>query len=209
MILVITFWLSNIISLMVSPCHSALAARAGTEYSTRTTCHQLYLPVSYHKSGMPNNGLMTRRRATGADLGPHARRGSMHTGPSHRKASDEFESHPSQLMSQHSIEHRTLITLLRERGTILDHERLPEDSLFTDDADKEEDRTPPGTAPRETRVGAYHHDDGDEEMGFGSTHPSKQSPIPLAAKRNSGYSEKIFGSKLPTAVSSVMAILLG
>jgi len=169
-----------------------------------TTHHQLYLPISYHKSGMPANGLVTRRRATGADLGPHSRRRSVQPRPYHpadRKASDDFEGHPSQLMSQHSIEHRTLVTLLRERGTILDHERLPEDSLFHEDADKDEYHTPSSTTPKETRVGAYHHNDCDEEMGFGSMQPTEQSPMPSTAKRGSSYSEKIFGSKLPTAVS--------
>lgn len=153
---------------------------------------------------MATNGLMTRRRATGADLGPHARRRSMQPGPyqqTDRKASDDFEGHPSQLMSQHSIEHRTLVTLLRERGAILDHERLPEDSLFHEDADRDEYHTPSSSTPKETRVGAYHHHDADEEMGFGSMQPSEQSPIPSTAKRSSSYSEKIFGSKLPSAVS--------
>lgn len=36
-------------------------------------------------------------------------------------------------MSKHSEQHRTLIDLLRERGTISQDERLPEDDLFEND----------------------------------------------------------------------------
>ncbi|KAJ9114293.1 hypothetical protein QFC22_005745 [Naganishia vaughanmartiniae] len=37
------------------------------------------------------------------------------------------------MMSRHSEQHRTLIDLLRERGTISHHERLPEDDVFEDE----------------------------------------------------------------------------
>ncbi|KAJ9096427.1 hypothetical protein QFC21_005249 [Naganishia friedmannii] len=41
------------------------------------------------------------------------------------------------MMSQHSEQHRTLIDLLRERGTIGHDERLPEDDIFDDQAEAE------------------------------------------------------------------------
>lgn len=40
-------------------------------------------------------------------------------------------------MSKHSEQHHTLIDLLRERGTIGRHERVPEDDIFDDEADAE------------------------------------------------------------------------
>jgi hypothetical protein len=42
-----------------------------------------------------------------------------------------------QIMSKHSEQHRTLINLLRERGTISHDERLPEDDVFDDQAHAE------------------------------------------------------------------------
>ncbi|KAG7562707.1 hypothetical protein FFLO_01867 [Filobasidium floriforme] len=196
--LVMTFWLSNVISLM------------------------LYLPVSWHKADGATNGMMIRRRATGADLGPHARRrsfqvGSGGGGKEDHKAHDDLDGDASQLMTQHSMEHRTLVTLLRERGTILDHERVPEDALFYDNPVRDDRGASSTTAttPKETRVGRYDHND-DEETGYGfgspsSAYPTETSTVPYgfsspappstSAKRQSSYSEKIFGSKLPSAIS--------
>ncbi|KAJ9114295.1 hypothetical protein QFC22_005747 [Naganishia vaughanmartiniae] len=42
-----------------------------------------------------------------------------------------------QIMSKHSEQHRTLIDLLRERGTISHDERLPEDDVFDEEAEAE------------------------------------------------------------------------
>jgi hypothetical protein len=220
-----TFWLSNVISLMVSPT----ALRSRIDGHSKLICRicapcQLYLPVSWHKADGVTNGMMTRRRATGADLGPHARRrsfqvGSGGGGKEDHKAHDDLDGDASQLMTQHSMEHRTLVTLLRERGTILDHERVPEDTLFYDNPirdDRGGASSTTATTPKETRVGRYDHND-DEETGYGfgspsSAYPTETSTVPYgfsspappstSAKRQSSYSEKIFGSKLPSAVSS-------
>ena len=40
-------------------------------------------------------------------------------------------------MSKHSEQHHILIDLLRERGTIGRHERVPEDDVFEDEAEAE------------------------------------------------------------------------
>lgn len=40
-------------------------------------------------------------------------------------------------MSKHSEQHHTLIDLLRERGTLGQHERVPEDDVFEDEAEAE------------------------------------------------------------------------
>jgi hypothetical protein len=218
-----TFWLSNVISLMVGL--PPLASNAATSKADLLTLpgHQLYLPVSWHKVDGSTNGMMTRRRATGADLGPHARRRSFQAGSAGKedhKAHDDLDGDASQLMTQHSMEHRTLVTLLRERGTILENERVPEDALFYDDAIRDDRRAPSTntTTPKETRIGRYDHNDFDEETGFGSTPPTETSTVPYgfsspsvpstsAAKRTSSYSEKIFGSKLPSAVSRTVPSL--
>lgn len=41
------------------------------------------------------------------------------------------------MMSKHSEQHRTLIDLLRERGTLGQDERVPEDDIFDDEAEAE------------------------------------------------------------------------
>ena len=48
---------------------------------------------------------------------------------------EQEENRRRMLMSKHSEQHHTLIDLLRERGTIGRHERVPEDDIFDDEAD--------------------------------------------------------------------------
>ena len=160
---------------------------------------------------------MTRRRATAADLGPHARRRSFQVGSGGKadhKPHDDLDGGPSQLMTQHSLEHRTLVTLLRERGTILDDEHVPEDSLFHAETPGYDRRAPSTTTttPKETRIGRYDPNEFEDDVGFSpSSHIGETSTVPylcnpptapsVSARRSSSYSEKIFGSKLPSAVS--------
>jgi hypothetical protein len=120
---------------------------------------------------------------------------------------DDFEIQDplSQLRSHHSYEHRTLVTLLRDRGTIQENERVPEDDLFDMDGelDDEHDRTDRNYAPRETRVGMLNaDDDGRREFEDNSSITSSKSMEPqLAVKRKSDHSEKSFAAPLPSAVS--------
>ncbi|KAJ9114294.1 hypothetical protein QFC22_005746 [Naganishia vaughanmartiniae] len=62
-------------------------------------------------------------------------------------AAHEDAAQRRMMMSQHSEQHRTLIDLLRERGTISHDERLPEDDIFDDQAEAESGYS----------VGAYHN----------------------------------------------------
>ncbi|KAJ9106741.1 hypothetical protein QFC19_003053 [Naganishia cerealis] len=72
------------------------------------------------------------------------------------------------IMSKHSEQHRTLIDLLRERGTISYAERLPEDDIFDDQAEAEAygvgdyHATTTGSKGRSTDTAqleeTYHHD---------------------------------------------------
>lgn len=132
-------------------------------------------------------------------------------------------------MSQHSFEHRTLVTLLRERGTINDDETVPEDALFEQDEDRKTGW------PKETRVGDLAHGELESEVGL-STHksygPQRQDrhstrhetagqtadiagagrtnigfEIPKAVKRISEHSEKLLAAALPSAVSSFRLLL--
>jgi hypothetical protein len=56
----------------------------------------------------------------------------------HANAEDDAEAYRRRMMmSKHSEQHRTLIDLLRERGTIGANERVPEDDIFDDEAEAE------------------------------------------------------------------------
>jgi hypothetical protein len=52
-------------------------------------------------------------------------------------ADDAETSRQRMMMSKHSEQHRTLIDLLRERGTLGQDERVPEDDIFDDEAEAE------------------------------------------------------------------------
>lgn len=215
--LVMTFWLSNVISLMVRlKSDQIMTARKADDMCAP----QLYLPVTWHKVTGANNGMMARRRTAAADPGFRQRRRSSFQGgladKADHKMHDGMDEDPSQLMTQHSIEHRTLVTLLRERGTIAEDERVPEDALFYSEPSGHQHGAPSTSAstPKETRVGRYDHGDFESESGYGFQ-PAESSSVPvlpaiptmpvaptaMSAKRGSSYSEKIFGSKLPSAVS--------
>jgi hypothetical protein len=124
---------------------------------------QLYLPVQWNKSplghGVEAGQLRPhlRRYVPSTARGRHTGLGLRPTDPSAAAAakalasptsftSPSTEAYPysafadyedvaerRMMMSQHSEQHRTLIDLLRERGTIGQHERLPEDAIFEDE----------------------------------------------------------------------------
>lgn len=134
----------------------------------------------------------------------------------------------SDLMSQHSVENRQLVTLLRERGTIPAHETVPEDSLFHQEVDypvakSQDDQgllTPSvKMIMKETRIGAlpspsyvtqspvFGGSSGPSTSPISPTtlrlRPSKSSPkqpITVYGKHHSVISEKVV-PKLPPAVS--------
>jgi hypothetical protein len=95
---------------------------------------------------------------------------------------------------------------MRERGSIKDGERVPEDDLFDMDRfeDEMDDRQGNNLMnPVETRVGTLHVEEGRREFGanslteYGSTRPES------IFKRASERSEKSIVGHLPPAVSTV------
>jgi hypothetical protein len=126
------------------------------------------------------------------------RPGTVQTGKA-KHQEDGFEDPLSQLRSHHSFEHRTLVTLLRERGTIQENERVPEDDLFDLDGPLEESGH---RGPRETRIGVLNVEDERREFGDDSFITSPLSQLEAALKRKSDHSEKASSAPLPPAVSS-------
>lgn len=143
---------------------------------------QLYLPLSFYKNHEESNNYLARRRVTAAaaaaEFGTYRRhslypKSSGERDPYERKAGDVDD-----IMSHHSYQHRTLVTLLRDRNLIQEDERVPEDGLFSLDHDNDGDKQPFERVPipRETRVGALPGEDDDHEhgeaFGFGNMNSS-------------------------------------
>lgn len=102
--------------------------------------YQLYLPVDYYRIDKIGGAKVAQRRSSAPK--------SARQGPQVLLDQEPEGNIPSRLMAKHSLEHKALVALLRERGSILEHEKVPEDGLAQD----LEDTT--AVWPRETRLGS-------------------------------------------------------
>lgn len=89
---------------------------------------QLYLPISYNSPPKDTSANIALRRTATA----RSRRNSYKEDAEAVEGKDA----PFAWMTTNSYEHKALVSLLRERGTILEDERVPEDELFYEMPDR-------------------------------------------------------------------------